>query len=148
MKGSFVAKSSITIHADAGKVWDALTNPLLIKQYLFGTDAISDWKEGSSITYKGVWQGKAYEDRGVIKKIQPMKLLVSTYWSAFSGLPDSPENYHTVTYTLDERDGETMLTVTQDNITTGESADHSESNWKSVLETLKQLLENSVLSDR
>jgi uncharacterized protein YndB with AHSA1/START domain len=138
---SFVAKSSVTIHVDAAKVWDALTNPKLIKQYLFGTEAISDWKEGSSIAYKGVWQGKSYEDRGVIKKIEPTKLLVSTYWSALSGLPDSPENYSTVTYALDERDGETTLTVTTDNIDTREAADHTEANWRSVLESLKKLLE-------
>jgi uncharacterized protein YndB with AHSA1/START domain len=138
---SFVAKSSVTIHADGAKVWDALTNPNLIKQYLFGTQAISDWKEGSRITYRGVWQGKAYEDRGVIKKIEPNRQLVSTYWSALSGLPDSPENYSNVTYTLDEHDGETTLMVTTDNIDTKESADHTESNWNSVLESLKKLLE-------
>lgn len=143
---SFVAKSSITIHADAVRVWDALTNPELIKQYLFGTNAISDWKVGSSITYKGVWQSKSYEDKGVIKKIEPKKMLVSTYWSAFSGLPDSPENYSTVTYALDEHDGETTLTVTQDNIETKESADHSESNWKLVLEAMKKLLEKTNIS--
>lgn len=141
MKQPFSAKSSVTIHADAAKVWSALTNPALIKQYLFGTEAISDWREGSSITYRGVWQGKSYEDKGVIKKIEPNKLLVSTYWSAFSGLPDSAENYNTVTYTLDERDGETTLTITQDNISSKESADHSEGNWKMVLESLKNLLE-------
>ena len=141
MKQPFSAKSSVTIHVDAAKVWSALTNPVLIKQYLFGTEAISDWKEGSSITYKGVWQGKSYEDKGIIKKIEPNKLLVSTYWSAFSGLPDSPENYNTVTYTLEERDGETTLTITQDNIGTKESADHSQGNWKMVLESLKNLLE-------
>jgi uncharacterized protein YndB with AHSA1/START domain len=141
MKQPFSAKSSVTIHADAAKVWNALTNPVLIRQYLFGTEAISDWKEGSSITYKGVWQGKSYEDKGVIKKIEPNKLLVSTYWSAFSGMPDSPDNYNTVTYTLDERDGETTLTITQDNIGSKESADHSEGNWKMVLESLKNLLE-------
>jgi uncharacterized protein YndB with AHSA1/START domain len=141
MGQSFVAKSSVTIHADAAKVWDALTNPELIKQYLYGTQAISDWKEDSSITYKGVWKGKSYEDKGVIKKIEPKKLLVSTYWSALSGLPDSPENYSTVTYGLNERDGKTTLTITTDNIDTKESADHTEGNWKSVLESLKNLLE-------
>jgi uncharacterized protein YndB with AHSA1/START domain len=141
MKQSFVAKSSITIHADAPKVWDALTNPLLIKQYLFGTEAISDWKEGSSITYRGVWEGKSYDDKGVIKKVEPKKLLVTTYWSSFSGLPDLPENYNTVTYALNETDGQTALTITQDNIATQESADHSKKNWNSVLETLKTLLE-------
>ena len=90
MKQSFSTKRSVTIHVDAAKVWDALTNPALIKQYLFGTEASSDWKEGSKINYKGVWQGKSYEDKGVIKKCEPNRLLVSTYWSAFSDLPDSP----------------------------------------------------------
>jgi len=77
----------------------------------------------------------------VIKKIEPKRLLVSTYWSALSGLPDSPENYSIVTYALDERDGETTLTVTTDNVGTKEAADHTAGNWKSVLETLKNLLE-------
>jgi uncharacterized protein YndB with AHSA1/START domain len=141
MVQSFVAKSSVTIRADAAKVWDALTNPKLIKQYLYGTEAISLWKEGGSITYRGIWKGRPYEDKGVIKKIEPNKLLVSTYWSSLSGLPDSPENHSTVTYTLDERDGETTLTVTTDNIDTKKAADHTENNWKSVLESLKKLLE-------
>lgn len=141
MAQSFVAKSSVTIRADAAKVWDALTDPKLIKQYLYGTEVISLWKEGSSITYRGIWKGRPYEDKGVIKKIERNGLLVSTYWSALSGLPDSPENYSTVTYALDERDGETTLTVTTDNIETKEAADHTESNWKSVLDSLKKLLE-------
>jgi uncharacterized protein YndB with AHSA1/START domain len=141
MSESLVAKRSVTVHADAAKVWDALTNPEMIKQYLYGTRAFSDWKEGSSITYEGVWQGKSYKDKGVIKKIEPRRILVTTYWSALSGLPDLPENYSTVTYALSERDGETTLTVTTDNIDTKESVDHTEANWNSVLEKLKELLE-------
>ncbi len=48
MKNTFIAKSTITIHAPVSKVWEALINPDLIKQYLFGTQAISDWKVGTS----------------------------------------------------------------------------------------------------
>ena len=33
MKKDNVAETSIKINADASKVWDALTNPELIKQY-------------------------------------------------------------------------------------------------------------------
>jgi uncharacterized protein YndB with AHSA1/START domain len=32
----------ISIHADSAKVWEALTNPEIIKKYLFGTQTISD----------------------------------------------------------------------------------------------------------
>ena len=58
-----IAKESISINAPVGKVWDALTNPEVIKQYMFGTNVISDWKEGSPIVWKGEWQGKKYEDK-------------------------------------------------------------------------------------
>jgi uncharacterized protein YndB with AHSA1/START domain len=141
MKTDHVAKASISIRADVSRVWDALTNPAMIKQYLFGTETTSDWKKGSPITYKGVWQGKAYEDKGVILDIVPNRRIVSTYWSSMSGKPDTPDQYNTVTYELAHADGQTTLSVTQDNNPTPESADHSAANWTSVLESMKTLLE-------
>ena len=66
MKDKFIAEAKTTIHAPASKVWDALTKPELIKQYLFGTDVISDWKVGSPITYKGEWQGKSFEEYALV----------------------------------------------------------------------------------
>ena len=52
-------------------VWNALVDPAIIKQYMFGTTVTSDWKEGSPIVWKGEWQGKPYEDKGVILRMQP-----------------------------------------------------------------------------
>jgi uncharacterized protein YndB with AHSA1/START domain len=141
MSQPFVARVSITIHAPAAKVWDALTNPALIEQYLFGTNVTSDWKVGSPITYTGTWEGKPYEDKGKILQIEPGRLLVSTYWSSFSGLPDSPENYQTVRYELAPEGDATRLTVIQDHNATQEAATHAEQNWKVTLEGMKKLLE-------
>ena len=141
MNETHIAKSSVTINAPRSRVWEALTQPDLIKQYLFGTEVSTDWKVGSPITYKGVWEGKAYEDKGQILQVEPEKRLVSTFWSALSGLPDRPENYQTVEYALsDEGDG-TRLTLTQGNNDSEESARHSEQNWNMVLEGLKKLVE-------
>ena len=63
---NYIAKASITINATAEKVWHALTDPRMIKKYMFGTSVISDWKEGSKIIWKGEWEGKSYEDKGKI----------------------------------------------------------------------------------
>ena len=141
MNKKFVAQATATIDAPASKVWDAITKPELIKQYLFGTDVISDWKVGSAITYKGEWEGKPFEDKGKIVKLEPEKLLMSTHWSPLSGVPDSPENYHTVTYTLSEKDGGTEVTITQDNNASEAEQAHSEQNWRTVLDGMKKLLE-------
>jgi uncharacterized protein YndB with AHSA1/START domain len=97
---------------------------------------------GSPITYKGEWEGKAFEDKGKILKSEPEKLLVSTHWSPLSGVPDSPENYHTVTYTLAAMGESTQVTITQDNNSTEEEKVHSEENWRTVLKGLKKMLEN------
>ncbi len=141
MKNTFVARAAITINAPALKVWEALTTPRIMKQYLFGADVVTDWKVGSPIIYKGLWEGKPFEDKGKILKFEPGKLLVSTHWSPLSGVPDSPENYHTVTYELSARDGATQVILTQDNNTSEEEKAHSEQNWRMVLEGMKKLLE-------
>lgn len=90
----------------------------------------TDWKVGSPIIYKGE-----------ILKIEPEKMLMSTHWSPLSGVPDTPENYHAVTYTLAERGESTEVTITQDNNSTEEEKEHSEQNWKTVLVNMKKLLE-------
>ena len=141
MNEKYVAKASMTINAPTLRVWEALTQPDLIKQYLFGTQVTTDWKVGSPITYEGVWEGKAYKDKGVILQVEPGKLLVSTYWSALSGLPDIPENYQTVRYELAAEGGGTRLTIGQDNNASPEDANHSAQNWSMVLDGLKKLLE-------
>ncbi len=141
MNKPLVATATTTVNAPISKVWDALTKPELIKQYLFGTDVISDWKAGSDIIYRGEWQGKPFEDKGKILEMEREETLVSTHWSPLSGVPDSPENYHTVAYHLSEKDGKTEITVTQDNNASEEEKAHSEQNWRQMLEGMKKLLE-------
>jgi uncharacterized protein YndB with AHSA1/START domain len=136
-----IAKATTTLNAPATKVWDALTKPDLIKQYMFGTEVTTDWQVGSPITYKGEWEGKAYEDKGKVLEIEPGKRLVSTFWSSLAGLPDSPENYKTVSYELSPDGERTRLTIIQDNNATQEEATHSEQNWQMVLDGIKKLLE-------
>lgn len=141
MANTAIARATTTIDAPAPRVWDALTKPEQIKQYLFGTEVTTDWRVGSPIRYKGEWQGKPYEDKGKILEIEPGKLLVSTFWSSLGGLPDTPENYNTVRYELSPAGNGTRLTVTQDNNPSDEAAKHSEENWRTVLDGIKKLVE-------
>jgi len=141
MSKGFVAKASTTVNAPISKVWDSLVNPALIKQYMFGTYVVSDWNEGSTIVWKGEWQGKAYEDKGVILRLNPQRLIQYSHFSPLSGLPDVPENYHTVTIELSRDKERTLISLMQDNNETEEVREHSEKNWAMVLATLKNLLE-------
>lgn len=141
MRANYSAKITYMFNAPVSKVWNALINPEEIKKYLFGTQAISDWKVGSPLIFKGEWEGKEYVDKGTILAIEPERLFRYTYWSTFSGKPDIPENYGTVSYELSKIDGFTQLQITQDNIESEDQRKHSEENWKAVLEILKSLVE-------
>jgi len=141
MSGKLSASATVQIKANKEEVWDALTNPDKIKQYFFGTNAISDWKKGSSLKFTGEWEGKTYEDKGTILDTQPGTLFRYTYWSSMGKLEDKPENYATVTYELVPAGDETVLNVTQDNISNQEAKEHSEQNWNYVLGELKKFVE-------
>ena len=133
---------SITIKAPAAKVWKALTDASIVKQYFFGTNVKSDWKKGSPIIWEGEWEGKTYQDTGKILDIDPGKYIKYNYWSSMSGTENKPENYANITYTLDEKDGKTVLKLTQDNIKSKESLEHSEQNWMMVFGKMKEMVEN------
>jgi uncharacterized protein YndB with AHSA1/START domain len=142
MTRGFNAISTITIDAPKADVWDALTNPEKVEQYMHGTKMSTDWREGSPISWKGEWKGKAYEDKGKVLEVEPERLLRYTHWSPMGGSEDKPENYHTLTYELAGEDGKTTLTLTQDNNPTQEEADKmATDNWGPVLKGLKQTVE-------
>ena len=142
MKNNLIAETSVSVDATPTQVWKVLTTPKLIKKYLMGTDVTSDWKEGSTITYNGEYEGKKYHDKGVIKKIEPEKILQSTYLSSMGGKEDKPENYNLVTYKITKRDAKTVITLTQDNNATEKEKEHSTENWKAVLKKLKEVVES------
>lgn len=140
---NLVATAKTTINVPIESVWDALVNPATIKKYMFGTTVISDWKEGSKIIWKGEWNGQSYEDKGVILQFKPKTRIQYSHFSPLTGQPDTPENYHTVTIDLTDKDGPTTISLSQDNNATEQAKEHSEKNWTMMLSGLKKLLEEN-----
>ncbi len=136
-----VARASVAIDVPISKVWNALVDPEAIKRYMFGATVVSDWREGSSIVWKGEWQGRPYQDKGVILRFKPDRILEYTHFSPQSGVPDTPENYHTVTCELSTEGNKTRIVLTQDNSPTEQAREHSERNWNAMLADLKKFLE-------
>lgn len=111
---SLIVKSNITIDAPTAKVWDTLTNPEQTKKYMFGCAALSDWTVGSPLIWKGNFNGvELIAVKGTVTGIRPGQFLAYTTIDPNSSIPDVPENYVTVTYTLTETNGRTLLEVTQ-----------------------------------
>lgn len=138
---NLVLNKSIKLNADKTKVWNALVNPEKIKIYLFGTETLSDWKEGSPIIFQGEWEGKKYQDKGTILKLTLNEVFEYNYWSSFSTLEDIPDNYSVISFKLSESEGGTILDLTQKGFEKEENKEHSEKSWDFVIGLFKELVE-------
>jgi uncharacterized protein YndB with AHSA1/START domain len=108
---------------------------------MFGSQVVSDWREGSAIVWKGEYEGRKYEDKGEILEIEPERRLALTHFSPLSGMEDTPENYHKLVYTLEPHGQKTHVSLSQDNNDSEEAAEHSRENWDKVLAGLKRVVE-------
>ncbi|HQX45740.1 MAG: SRPBCC domain-containing protein [Saprospiraceae bacterium] len=150
-----IIKNTIQIIATPSKVWDALVNPDKTKKYMFGCETVSDWKVGSSLLWKGEYNGQSIVFvKGNIIAIDPGKFLAYTVIDPNNNeIPDLPENYLTVTYSLIQEDHHTTLTVTQGDyskVAEGEKRYQESYNngegWNPILVQIKNLVESdSVL---
>ncbi|HVD53188.1 MAG TPA: SRPBCC domain-containing protein [Propionibacteriaceae bacterium] len=138
-----VATAECEIDAPPDKVWRALTDPELIKKYMFGSEVKTDWQPGSPITWKGEFEGREYEDKGEIISVDPGRRLEVTHFSPLTGQEDRPENYHRVRYELQQTTGGTSVRLSQDNSSSAEEAEHSAANWQMMLDGLKNVVEQS-----
>lgn len=141
MEKKLIAKAKTSINVPLEKVWEALVDPAMIKEYMFGTEVVSDWKKGSPIVWKGQWKGKSYEDKGTVLEFREFEVLQYSHFSPMAGKPDLPENYHIVTITLNTLKKGVEVELTQDNNETEKEQKHSEDNWNAMLDGLKKFLE-------
>jgi uncharacterized protein YndB with AHSA1/START domain len=143
--------NTISINADAKKVWRALTQPEETKKYMFGCETVSDWKKGSPLLWKGQYEGKEMVFvSGFILDIKENELLKYNVIDPNASYPKTPENHLNVTYQLKSMGAQTELTVTQDNFENAaegekrfKEVDNNGEGWVPILKVIKEQIENS-----
>ena len=130
-----------TIGTNPTIVWDVLTKPEYIEKWL-GVKAESNWKANSELLFKFSWDGKEFIDKAVILNFDVNKLFVYSYWSNFSGLPDTPENYSKIHFELDKKDEKTLLKLRHSEIKNQTMYEHSNKNWEETLNEIKKISES------
>src|SRR5687767_4496555 len=134
----YVATAETEISASPKQVWDVLTDPEQIRKFMFGAEVQTDWQPGSSINWTGEYEGKPNEDKGEILEVEPGRLLKLTHYSPLGGQPDTAENYHTLTYELEDRGEKTRLSLSQDNNASEQEAEHSRGMWELLVKGVKE----------
>ena len=135
---------TVTINASASVVWEVLTNPSLVKQWMaepeMEIDIITDWKVGGPVLIKGFHHIK-FENRGTVLHFEPDKVLQYNYLSSLSRLPDQIENYVAIEFRLTPKGIQTVLTITLSNFATETIYLHTDFYWKATIEILKKFVE-------
>ena len=63
--------STIVLNAPIEKVWNALTQPDLVKQWQYGSDLITDWIVGKESRFRNEWEGQVFEQWGTVLEVVP-----------------------------------------------------------------------------
>jgi len=134
MTENLVARAVVEVRATAEEVWPVLVDPSA--RWMLGASVASTYVVGEPITFTGEWEGKPFQDHGEIVEVDRPRLLRYTHFSPLSGLPDVPENYHHLTFTLEESDGSTTVALEQDGNASTDEVEHAEGLWRQVLEAL------------
>ncbi len=130
----------IYIEAPIQRVWDALTQGEHTALY-WSRYVQSDWQVGSRVEFLRADRSKLSHD-GEVLEIDPPRRLVMTFDVSAEGMVEKPSR---VTYELEERTGETKLTVIHDDFQADSKVLPSISNgWPAILSSLKTYLERGA----
>lgn len=141
MDKSLSITKTIQINASPARVWQALTDPEQIKEYMFGTQTLTDWKVGEPIVWQGEWEGTTYKDQGTLLAFEPNKRMQYSYWSSFWGELPPVEDHTIITTTLEGSGNETQLTLHQLGFRDQASYEREQDGWYAVLERIKSIAE-------
>jgi uncharacterized protein YndB with AHSA1/START domain len=142
MDKQLVVSKGVVIGRPRETVWQVLTQPSFVRRYLYGAELSTDWTVGSSVLFRGEFDGQSWQDKGVVLACEPPSELRYSYWSGLCGLADRAENYATVSYNLEETASGTLLSVRQQGYANEESRTNSDRGWDSVLAQIKSLAES------
>lgn len=134
----------IKINAPASRVWDTLTVPELIQQWMLDTPLrfLTEWRQGGTVLVRGDLHGLPFENRGEVLRFEPCRFLEYSHWSTLSLIPDTPENYSVLRFELCPQHSQTLLTLTIHDFLTFEIFKHLQFYWNTALHVLKEVAES------
>jgi uncharacterized protein YndB with AHSA1/START domain len=141
--GDNMMSKTVTINAPTSKIWEALTNPDLMKKWMseLEIEILTDWKVGNLVVIRGKLHGIKFENKGKVLQFEPEKILQYSHLSSLSRLPDKPENYSVFDFRLTPKEDLTFLTLTVSNFPTESIYKHLAFYWNVTLEIFKRMIE-------
>lgn len=138
---------SFLVRASVEKVWEYLTQPLLMVEWLGDPEmdikVETNWSVGSPVSISG-FHHIPFENKGIVLQFEPFKRLVYTHLSSLSRLEDLPENHTSQTFELSSKAHQTELTLELFNFPTASIRHHLGFYWRNTLPLLVSLAEKPL----
>ncbi len=146
VKPGLPMEKTVIIDTAPAKVWEALTDPALLMQWMSETpiDIITDWQVGHPMIIKGDWYKTGFENRGTVLQFEPEKALQYTHLSSLSRLPDKAENYTIIGFELICLEGQVEVKLEASNFPTEAIYRHFAFYWNVALVLLKKFVEQKM----
>lgn len=135
---------SFFFRASAERVWDCVTKPELIKEWMMGMEIECDNKLGSTYRSKFMWEETECWEKGMVIQSEYGKIAQIDFITSWEKLEDKPENYQRMRYEIAPKDDGVELQITTDYLPTlynEEKIKDMEDGWAKVIPTLKALAE-------
>jgi uncharacterized protein YndB with AHSA1/START domain len=141
---SYRIEKTVLINAPANTVWETLTQPYLMKQWMGEEDMNlhiqTSWIVNSPISISG-FHHLPFVNKGTVLQFEPEKVLSYSHNSSLSRLPDEPGSYSIITFNLTPTEKQTALTLTITNFPTETIYRHLEFYWQTAIQLLKKFIE-------
>ena len=134
--------STIVLDAPIEKVWNALTQPALVKQWQYASDLITDWIVGNEIRFRNEWEGQVFEQWGTVLEVIPNQKIKYSLFFPRPELEDKPENYFIMSYILTEENQKVKLEILQEDNRPGAIQEEPQGEENPILQGLKALIES------
>nr|WP_294877642.1 SRPBCC domain-containing protein [uncultured Pedobacter sp.] len=140
-------ENSITINATPAIIWETLTQPTLMRQWMgepeMGIEVHTDWQVKGPILINGFHHVK-FENKGIVLQYDINSVLKYSHFSSVSRLADIPENYSIIRFILTPIENQTILTLTIDNFPTETIFKHLEFYWRTTITLIKEFVEKQM----
>lgn len=134
----------VLINADPGTIWEILTEPELMKQWMgepeMKLEINTTWKINSTIIIKG-FHHINFENTGIVLKYEENSLLSYSHLDSISRLDDKPENYSIIEFNLEQVQHQTLLKINLDNFPTETIFKHLQFYWTNTIGLIRKMAE-------
>lgn len=146
MVNDLLVTRSILLNASPERVWEALTHPGMTRQYMYNCEVHSDWKPGSTLTWRGTYEGRPVDHEGKILEIIPGRLIKYTGFDRLTRGDSSREGDIYITHEIIPHGNQTKLLTTLEHFEGDETrAELAADQWDfEVMPKLQTLVETTL----